>query len=87
MTVSPASRPLTLDAQRRAAADLCYEAHSFAPYRVAAAGGWETDIDAWKRTCFLEDPEVPEADSVRETFVVTFRAGTASVLEAYVSGW
>jgi hypothetical protein len=73
----------SLDARRQVAADEAFEGYDMDEEVVAAANGWEhnNQSDGWRRVFFLEQDGGP---SVKTTFFVRFRPGTAEVEEAYL---
>jgi hypothetical protein len=74
-----------LDDRRRPVAESEFEDYDFGEDEVESMGGWEwvTPGDEWSRPVFLADPK--GGDSIRISFIVRFRPGTAEVDEAWTS--
>jgi hypothetical protein len=77
---------MSFDDARTAAADQAFELYDMDGMTVEDTGGWDWfDPDEVKRAVFVAD-EVDEDGhgiSMKLTFVVRFRKGTAEVEEAY----
>lgn len=78
-----------IEDDRRLAADAAFEDYDFSPLSFEASSGWEHATGAgeaeWTRPAFLQDPETPDADSLKATFVVRFADSSATVTEVYAS--
>jgi hypothetical protein len=74
-----------LDRERAAEAETLYEDFDFGSGGVAA-NGWEraTGDDEWTRVVFVE-PSEGGGDSVKATFHVAFRAGSAEPADVYAN--
>jgi hypothetical protein len=73
-----------MDHQRRLTADQALAQFDF-HLSVKDTGPWqEQGDDGWSRLVFLEGPG--DETSTRQTFVVSFRPGTAEVADAYLAG-
>lgn len=75
---------VTGEKDRRVVADKAFENYDFGDAVVKDTGAWQQDDDEWTRPVYFENGDEP---STRETFVVRFAAGTATMTENYVSGW
>lgn len=75
-----------MDSKRQEAAHQAYASFNFGQgVEVEDASGWErvTPGSEWTRPVFVRTDDAPFADTTRLTFVVSFQADTARVINAF----